>query len=661
MNDGFNFALAVALIPLLPLGGALLNGLIGRRLGAKGSGALATLAILGSFLSAVAIFLQFQQLPEEARRLSFTYATWIHSGGLSVDWSLLLDPLSLMYSLFISGVATLIHLYSIGYMGQDPSFARYFAYLNLFCFSMLTLVLGGNYLVMFLGWEGVGLCSYLLIGFWFTDPAKASAGKKAFVVNRIGDFGFLLGLFLLFTHLGSLDYLALEQGLAGFPVGHWLPTAAALLLFLGAMGKSAQIPLYVWLPDAMAGPTPVSALIHAATMVTAGLYMIARSHVLFSLAPAALLTVAVVGAATALFAATIGLVQNDIKKVLAYSTVSQLGYMFLAMGVGAYGVGLFHVLTHAFFKALLFLGAGAVIHAMHHVYHHVHDHQRDPQDMRNMGGLKAKLPITYWTFWVGTVAIAGFPPFSGFFSKDEILWQAFHTGHWPLWLMGLAAAGLTSFYMFRLLFLTFHGRYRGPEAEAKHFHENPWVMTLPLVVLAVLSAVAGFWGLPHYLDFAHLGNRFQEFLAPVFHRGSDLALRHAAVSHGSAALEALLALVSVAVAALGLLEARRLYLGKPGLAEARAKAHPVLHRRLMNKWFVDELYESLVVKPVAGICEFCYKQVDGLVVEGMVNGTGRLCGWAGSGLRHLQTGRLAHYLTAMALGLALLLVLVFTR
>ncbi|MDP2359457.1 MAG: NADH-quinone oxidoreductase subunit L [bacterium] len=653
--------LLLILVPLLPLAGAALNGLLGRHTSARVSGALATAAIAGSFIISYILFRELQQWPEEARRLLVSYGPWMHAGGLELDWSLLLDPLSIVYALFVSGVATLIHLYSIGYMGKDPSFARYFAYLNLFSFAMLTLVLGGNYLVMFLGWEGVGLCSYLLIGFWFSDMEKASAGKKAFVVNRIGDFGFLLALFLLFSQLGSLEFGQLAEKAGGLPMGHWLPTAAALLLFLGAAGKSAQIPLYVWLPDAMAGPTPVSALIHAATMVTAGLYMIARSHFLYSLAPAALLTVAIVGAATALFAATIGLAQRDIKKVLAYSTVSQLGYMFLAMGVGAYSAGLFHVVTHAFFKALLFLGAGAVIHAMHHVYHEVHDHQRDPQDMRNMGGLKRHLPVTYWTFLVATVAIAGFPPFAGFFSKDEILWQAFHTGHWPLWLMALAAAGLTSFYMFRLLFLTFHGRYRGPATEETHFRENPLVMTLPLVVLAVLSAIAGFWGLPHFLDFAHVGNRFDEFLAPVFHSGTDLALRHELASHGAPALEWGLALASVAVALLGLLQARRWYLRRPELAERAVARHPRLHDRLLNKWYVDEFYEATVVRPVAALGEFCSRQVDGLVIDGLVNGSGRASEAAGRLLRRLQTGRLPHYLAAMALGLALLLAIVFTR
>jgi NADH-quinone oxidoreductase subunit L len=659
MQGDFNWALHLALIPLLPLAGAMLNGLVGRRFGVGVTGSIAAAAIGASFVLALLLIGPFQQLPLEGREITVRYFDWMHAGSFHLDWSIRLDPLSLIYTLFVSGVAFLIHVYSIGYMAQEPSHARYFAYLNLFCFAMLTLVLGGNYLVMFLGWEGVGLCSYLLIGFWFGDREKAEAGKKAFIVNRIGDFGFLLAVFLMVAHLGTLDFAGVQLGLAGTPVGHWLPTAVALLLFLGATGKSAQIPLYVWLPDAMAGPTPVSALIHAATMVTAGLYMIARSHFIYTLAPAAMLTVAIVGAATALFAATIGLVQNDIKKVLAYSTVSQLGYMFLAMGVGAFSAGLFHVLTHAFFKALLFLGAGAVIHAMHHVYHRVHDHQRDPQDMRNMGGLKAKLPLTYWTFLVGTVAIAGFPPLSGFFSKDEILWKAFSTGHWPLWLMGFIAAGLTSFYMFRLFFLTFHGSHRGRPGEEQHLHENPATMTVPLVVLAVLAAIAGFWGLPHFLDFAHLGNRFDEFLAPVFHSGSDLHFRHAAAAHGNVALEWILALASVGVATFGLLLARRFYLVRTGLPEALARRFPGWHRRLLNKWFVDEAYDTLIVRPLIAVADFCWKQIDALVIDGMVNGSARVCALAGGLVRRLQSGRIPQYLTAMALGLAALLTMAF--
>ena len=659
MHTDFNFAFWLATIPLLPLAGAVLNGLFGRFAGVRATGTLASLAIGASFAAALAVFLQFNQLPEEARTITVTYLDWMRAGSFSLDWSIHLDPLSMIYALFVTGVATLIHVYSIGYMADEPSHARYFAYLNLFSFAMLTLVLGGNYLVMFLGWEGVGLCSYLLIGFWFTDKEKASAGKKAFIVNRIGDFGFLLAVFLLVTHVGTLDYAAVQEGFAGLPVGHWLPTAVALLFFLGATGKSAQIPLYVWLPDAMAGPTPVSALIHAATMVTAGLYMIARSHFIYTLAPAALMTVAVVGASTALFAATIGLVQNDIKKVLAYSTVSQLGYMFLAMGVGAYTAGLFHVVTHAFFKALLFLGSGAVIHAMHHVYHKVHDHRRDPQDMRNMGGLRKKLPVTYWTFLVGTVAIAGFPPFSGFFSKDEILWQAASTGHWPLWAMGFAAAGLTSFYMFRLFFMTFHGQHRGKAGEEEHLHENPLTMTLPLVALAVLAAIAGFWGMPHFLDVAHLGNWFDEFLAPVFNSGSDLHFRHAAAEHGSVLLEWTLALASIGIATLGLLTAKRFYLDRPELPARLAARHPKWHDRLLNKWYVDELYDAVIVRPLLAVAEFCWKQIDALVIDGLVNGAAQACAVAGGWIRRLQSGRIPQYLTAMALGLTALLTLVF--
>jgi NADH-quinone oxidoreductase subunit L len=658
-ETAFDFHLWLALVPLLPLLGAMLNGLFGRYTNVKVSGALATLAIGASFLVSLKLFGALNQLDEESRRVLVTYAEWMHAGALNLDWQLLLDPLSMIYILFVTGVATLIHLYSIGYMSEEPSFARYFAYLNLFSFAMLMLVLGGNYMVMFLGWEGVGLCSYLLIGFWFSDREKASAGKKAFVVNRIGDFGFLLGVFLLFTHLGSLEYGAVQDGLKGFVAGHWLPTAAALLMFLGATGKSAQIPLYVWLPDAMAGPTPVSALIHAATMVTAGIYMIARSHFLFTLAPAALMTVAIVGAATALFAATIGLAQNDIKKVLAYSTVSQLGYMFLGMGVGAYTAGLFHVVTHAFFKALLFLGSGAVIHAMHHVYHATHDHHKDPQDMRNMGGLRKHLPVTYWTFLIGTIAIAGFPPFSGFFSKDEILWQAFNTGHWPLWLVGFIAAGMTSFYMFRLLFMTFHGDYRGSKDEAGHFHENPLVMTFPLMVLAVLALIAGFWGMPHFLDFAHVGNWFDGYLAPVFHSASDLHFRHEMASHGNVALEWLLAGLSVLVATIGLFMARRFYLTHPECANGLVAKWPRLHRLLLNKWFVDEFYERFVIRPVASLSDFFWKQVDGLAIEGLVNGSGRVSQLLGEQVRKLQSGRLPQYLASMALGAAALLISIF--
>jgi NADH-quinone oxidoreductase subunit L len=655
MTQTFDFSFYLALIPLLPLLGAMLNGLLGRFTNVRISGMLASAAIGASFVIALIVFFNFNSLPLDERTISITYLDWIRAGSLEINWQILLDPLSMIYILFVTGVATLIHIYSIGYMAEEKSFARYFAYLNLFSFSMLTLILGGNYVVMFLGWEGVGLCSYLLIGFWFSDREKASAGKKAFVVNRIGDYGFLLAVFFIFANLGTLDFGAVNEAITRYPMGHWLPTAIAMLLFLGACGKSAQIPLYVWLPDAMAGPTPVSALIHAATMVTAGIYMIARSHVIYTLAPSALMIVAIVGAATALFAATIGLVQNDIKKVLAYSTVSQLGYMFLGMGVGAYTAGLFHVVTHAFFKALLFMGAGAVIHAMHHVYHKVHVHSRDPQDMRNMGGLKKHLPVTYMTFLVATIAIAGFPPFAGFFSKDEILWKAFSTGHWPLWLMGFIAAGLTSFYMFRLVFMTFFGKYRGKAGEEEHFKENPFVMLFPLIVLAILSAIAGFWGMPHFLDFAHIGNWFDSFLAPVFHTGSDLHFMHATEAHGNVALEWTLAMASIGVAVIGLITAGKMYLGNSDKANKLAASYPRLHDLLLNKWYVDELYEKIVIKPIHALCEFFWLQVDAMVIDGSVNGVADLVAVVSGQIKRLQSGRIPHYLAVMASGVVIFL------
>ena len=647
LNDTSGLTTLLLLVPLLPLAGAALNALVGRKLGHTASGMLATAAVGASFVLSLVLFARMSALPEESREILVHLADWIQVGSLSLQWSLLLDPLSMVYILFVSGVATLIHLYSIGYMKGDTGFARYFAYLNLFCFSMLTLVLGGNLLVTFLGWEGVGLCSYLLIGFWFEDKAKASAGKKAFIVNRIGDFGFLLAMFFLFTHLHVLEYPAINEAIAHYRLGHWLPTAVALLLFLGATGKSAQIPLYVWLPDAMAGPTPVSALIHAATMVTAGLYLLARTHVIFLLAPAAMTTVAVVGALTALLAATIALTQYDIKKVLAYSTVSQLGYMFLAMGVGAFGTGLFHVVTHAFFKALLFLGAGAVIHAMHHVYHEVNDHGRDPQDMRNMGGLRCKLPVTYWSFLAGTLAISGIPPFAGFFSKDEILWQTFARGHFVLYAIGLITAALTSFYMFRLLILTFWGKHRGKAGEEKHLHENPLVMTLPLMVLAVLSTIAGFWGLPHILDFGHLGNRFESWLEPVFAHAP-----HAHAAHGSVALEWTLMLLSVLVAVAAIWMAWRRYAQKQPRLEVATRGAKAWS---YHKWYVDELYEAAVIRPLHQLCTVCWKAIDVAVIDGAVNGTAALCSRLGRVTRLTQTGSLPVYLTVMALGAALAL------
>jgi len=509
-------------IVLVPLLGAAVGGILNRRLPHRAAGLLACAAVGVSFALSVTVFLRLTRLPAAERILTDTMATWVGFGNLQVDLAFSIDPLGAVMALVVTGVGFLIHIYSLGYMAHDDGLPRFFSYLNLFIFAMMTLVLGENLLMLFVGWEGVGLCSYLLISFWFTDEANAAAGKKAFVVNRIGDFGFLLGMFLIGATL--LPHLGEGEGLFSFQVlqhhaGVLAPVATAicLLLFIGATGKSAQIPLFIWLPDAMAGPTPVSALIHAATMVTAGVYMVARMNFLFVLSPTAMTVVAVVGAATAFMASTIALTQNDIKKVLAYSTVSQLGYMMLACGVGAFAFGIFHVMTHAFFKALLFLCSGSVIHAM-----------SDEQDMRVMGGLRKKLPITYWTFLIGTLAIAGVFPLAGFFSKDEILYKAWSQGNPWLWGVGFVVAGMTAFYMMRLVVMTFYGQNRASEEVRKHIHESPATMTTPLVVLAILSIVGGWVSIPHFMGG---GAHLETWLAPVFAGGHGAA--HEAAAHGS--------------------------------------------------------------------------------------------------------------------------------
>ena len=547
------------LIPVLPLAGAAINGFLGRR-SSKTAVTTIALAFPGlAFALALWIALRFSSA---AAPYGFDLAHWIRSGSFSVDFSFYLDQLSLVMLLVVTGVGFLIHVYSVGYMSEDPSYYRFFTYLNLFMFFMLTLILANNYLVMFIGWEGVGLASYLLIGFWFTKDSAASAGKKAFIVNRIGDFGFLIGLFLLIQHFGSLNFMEVFSKVQPLPAetsgAGWL-TAIGILLMVGACGKSAQIPLYVWLPDAMEGPTPVSALIHAATMVTAGVYMVARSHVIFERAPIALTVVAIIGTLTALFAATIGITQTDIKKVLAYSTVSQLGYMFMACGVGAFSAGIFHLMTHAFFKGLLFLAAGSVIHSV-----------GGEQDMRKMGGLRSYIPWTFLTMGIATLAIAGIPPFAGFWSKDEILWKAFSSEHgsWVYWLIGVITAFITSFYMFRLLFMTFFGDYHGAQVDAhgrsahghghgEHGHgephESPAVMLVPLMILAVLSVVGGL---------VAIGNGFEHFLAPVF--GSGVEATAESASH---ATELLLMAISVPVAILG------------ELAHQHVAAHVVGHQQ----------------------------------------------------------------------------------
>ncbi len=640
------------LIPLFPLLGFLVNGLwyalIQSRPGAKKAGStvtggLASLAILGSFIVSVKVFLQLRGMPEASRVIEETLFSWIQVGDLNVPMTLRVDVLSTLFTMVISGVGFLIHVYSIGYMSHDETPGKFFTYLNLFCFAMLMLVMGANLPILFLGWEGVGLCSYLLIGYWYTDDEKASAGKKAFIVNRIGDLGFLLGMFLIFTTFQTLDFVEIRAAFSNSPTGV-LPagvtfetlSAIGLLLFVGCMGKSAQIPLYVWLPDAMAGPTPVSALIHAATMVTSGIYLVARLNFLYSLAPTASVVVAGVGAFTAFMAATIAITQRDIKKVLAYSTVSQLGYMFLACGVGGYVAGVFHVITHAFFKALMFLGAGSVIHGMH-----------EEQDIMKMGGLRSKMPQTFLVFLIGWLAISGLPPFSGFFSKDEILWLSFASmkGSKVLWAMGAMTAVMTAFYMSRLFFLTFMGKPRTHEAE--HAHESPFVMTGPLWVLAILSAIGGFMGIPPVISEvfgAHDINWLAHWLNPVVPHHVEL---NPGTTH---AMEWALMGLSVLGALVGIFVAKGLYrdLAK---AESLKQKFAGVHNILTNKWYVDALYDAVIVRPLVNFSKFLWRGFDVLVIDGFVNGLGRLSAWTGNAARVMQTGSVQTYAIMALLGL----------
>lgn len=629
------------LIPLFPLIGVLVNGFFGKRLGDKPVGWIGSGVIGLSFLISLKAVINLTALPAGDRTVIQTLYTWVAAGFLSVDVSFLLDPLSAVMLLVVTGVSFVIHIYSIGYMRGDTGFARYFTYLNLFVFSMLLLVLGNNYLVMFVGWEGVGLCSYLLIGFWFHDQEKASAGRKAFIVNRIGDFGFLLGMFLILVTFGSLDFQTVFQGAEKMPVNAPVMTAITLLLFVGAVGKSAQLPLYIWLPDAMAGPTPVSSLIHAATMVTAGVYMVARNNLLYALSPTAMLVVAVTGAATALFAATIGLAQNDIKKVLAYSTISQLGYMFIAVGVGAFGAGIFHLMTHAFFKGLLFLGAGSIIHAV-----------SGEQDMRWMGGLRRRLPVTFWTFFAATLAIAGVPGLSGFFSKDEILWAAFSSerGHILLWLTGFLTAGLTAFYMFRLVFLTFFGPSRVKPEVDRHVHESPAAMTGPLIILAVLSVIGGYIGIPHALRGA---NHFERFLHPVFSRAHETMTTGDA--HHALSTKYLLMACSVGIALLGIATAYVMYLKNPGLPDRLASRTKGLYTLILNKYYVDEIYEAVIVNPCVKLAEGFWKVFDVGVIDGAVNGVADLIQGGSDRLRKIQTGFVQSYALSIVLGIVMIL------
>ena len=670
------------LIPVLPLIGAALNGLFGKRLTRQ---AVVTVALAFSGTAfGLALFVAVRFSTLELPHVE-TVAQWIRAGNFRADFAFYLDQLSLVMLLVVTGVGFLIHIYSVGYMWEEGGFYRFFSYLNLFMFFMLTLVLANNYLVMFIGWEGVGLASYLLIGFFFLRDSAASAGKKAFIVNRVGDFGFLIALFLLIKHFGSLDFTQVFQQVASLSpetAGAGLLTAIGLLLMVGAAGKSAQLPLYVWLPDAMEGPTPVSALIHAATMVTAGVYMVARSHMIFEHAPIALTVVAIIGTLTALFAATIGIAQTDIKKVLAYSTISQLGYMFMACGVAAFSAAIFHLMTHAFFKGLLFLAAGSVIHAI-----------GGEQDMRKMGGLKEKIPWTFWTMTAGTVAIAGIPPLAGFFSKDEILWRAYQAS-WAYWLIGLFTAFLTSFYMFRLWFMTFTGSYRGateeqhahaePAGHSAHLgreqaasvvplvphghrgiHESPRVMLVPLVILAVLSIVGGWIGIPGSMGG---GNRFDKFLAPVFHTSTPyLNTQHATPGEvappekqtegpepqTSRATELLFTGISVFAALLGFVMAAIFYYLRPELPDEIAHALGGFYHAVLNKYYVDELYSILFVKPVVdGSRRILWHGVDQSVIDATLDDSADGARHISDTLRHMQSGNIRSYAGWVAAGAA---------
>ena len=665
--------LSVALILGLPLLGFLLNGALSLwRPAAKTAVSLIGSGVLiAAFAIAVLRFRELSILwgasPETAPVVSFW--TWLPVGELKVEFAFQVDQLSMVMLLVVTGVGSLIHLFSVGYMREDEGYARYFAYLNLFVAFMLVLVLGASFPMMFIGWEGVGLCSYLLIGFWFTEKANADAGKKAFIVNRIGDFGFLIAMFLIWGVFRSLDFHTVFQRAPDvLPAGGALVTAITLFLFLGCTGKSAQIPLYTWLPDAMAGPTPVSALIHAATMVTAGVYLVARTNVLFALAPVSQTVVAGVGALTALFAATIGLRQYDIKRVLAYSTVSQLGYMFLGVGTGAITAGIFHLVTHAFFKALLFLGSGSVIYAMHHAYHATHSHE-DAQDMRNMGGLFRHMPVTGILMILATLAISGIPPFSGFFSKDEILAFAFGRGeHQPIfrlfWAMGAAAALLTAFYMARLVAMTFFGQNRTGEEERKHLHEAPWTMTGPLLVLGFLTVAGGWLNLPEFAHALGTTELLHHWLEPVLAAGTRVSEglgTLATLPHGST--ETTLIALAVAIAVIGLVLGLVFTLKAPTVAAHDAPAEVGLWKVLYYKYYIDELYDRAIVQPLVAFSRaVLWKSVDQGTIDGAaVNGAARLSGalgWLGS---RLQSGQLTTYVTLFLVGVLYVLGMVSWR
>lgn len=629
---------------LFPLAGFLINGIFGSKIkNEKIIGIIGSTTVGLSFLVSLFSLFQLLGLPEDQRAIVVNLFSWLNIGNLNINFGYLVDPLSIVMSLIVTGVGFLIHVYAIGYMHGDKGFWRFFSYLNLFIFAMMNLILGDNFVVLFLGWEGVGLCSYLLIGFWydrkFEKGTVAQAAKKAFIVNRIGDFGFLLGMFLIFMTFDTLNFQEVFSKANSFPVSQSTFTLIALFLFIGATGKSAQIPLFVWLPDAMAGPTPVSALIHAATMVTAGVYMVSRTAILFASASAIMTLVAVIGLLTAFFAATMGLVQNDIKKILAYSTVSQLGYMFLAAGVGAFSASIFHVMTHSFFKALLFLGAGSIIHSMH-----------EEQSIQNYGNLKKYMPKTYATFLIAALAISGFPGLSGFFSKDEILWSAYAKGNFLFWLIGALTAVMTAFYMFRLVSLTFFGKERF--GQNHHPHESSRVMTIPLMILAGLSILGGYIGIPEIFS-GEYGNKFEQFLRPVYENAERKIASFGSHTHFE---EILLMAISVGLAISAIYFAYIVYTREKEIAENTAQTFKRLYTVLFNKYYIDEIYEAVIVKPIQAISEkFLWKIADNKIIDGVVNGTGILVDKTSTVIRKLQTGQTQFYAVFMMLGIAAVL------
>ncbi len=622
----------IALILGMPLAGFLINGIFGKSLPKSIVGWLGTIVVLSSFVVALGVFNDLRINPANESFLNLM--TFINVGNFHIDFAFELDRLSVMMTLIITGIGSLIHLYSIAYMHEDEGFYKFFAYLNLFIFNMLVLVLGSNFMMLFFGWEGVGLCSYLLIGFWYKNLEYGKAARKAFVMNRIGDLGLLMGLFLIFHQYQSLDYAVVLPKIADGSTSQYMLTAISLCLFIGAMGKSAQIPLYTWLPDAMAGPTPVSALIHAATMVTAGVYLVVRCEALFYLSPITNNVIMYVGLATSLLAALIGLKQNDIKKVLAYSTVSQLGLMFVALGCGAYTAAMFHLATHAFFKALLFLGSGSVIHAMHH-----------EQDIRQMGGLKAKMPITYFTFLIGTLAITGFPFLSGFFSKDEILISAFEHNK-LVYVLSVISAAITGLYMFRMFFTTFHGTYRNHHHSYDKVHESPWQMSLPLMVLAVLSILGGALNLPTYLG-EGISHGLSHWLAPIL----PMAENHSEISHTT---EFLLLGVAVFVFIFAFIYTRHNYISKNRVPEADSET-PSTGRVLSNKFYVDELYQFIIVTPLEWLSDFTDKVIDSKLVAGFISLLSLSLQKVSNLNKRIQNGNIEYYLTFMVIALALFL------